>query len=350
MTELNKDISQIDYEILLSDVENAVQAHRLLAIETVQSISNQLYWNIGELIIDNQQKFGWGQSVILKLSQDLPNLIGEGVSWSTRNLQFMKQLVLEYSNVKQAASHLENLKKLIANVPWYHNIIILQKVKETNARIFYLEQTVKNRYSRAVLLHQIKANAYQNYLTKPTQHNFEKALPENIVEQARESIKSIYTLDFLDINKPVTERELETSMIEKVKRLMLELGYGFCFIGNQYKLSLGNKDYFTDLLFYHRILKCLVAVELKVVEFEPEFVGKLDFYLQLIDEQLKQSDDQPSIGILLVPNKNQLEVEYSLRSANKPIGVAEYQLQKQLPKELIGKIPSSDQFQSLWNS
>ena len=350
MAELNKDITQSDYATLLSDVESAVQKYRIQAIESVQSISNYLYWTVGELIIEKQQKFGWGQSVIVKLSQDLPILIGEGVSWSTRNLQFMRQLVLEYSNMKQPASHLENLKKLIVNVPWHHNILILQKVKEFDARVFYLEQTIKNKYSRAVLLHQIKANSYQNYLAKPIQHNFEKALPENIVEQARESIKSVYTLDFLDINRPVTERELETSMIEKVKQLMLELGYGFCYIGNQYKLSLGNKDYYIDLLFYHRILKCLVAVELKVVEFEPEFVGKLDFYLQLIDEQLKQSDDQPSIGILLVPNKNQLEVEYSLRSTNKPIGVAEYQLQKQLPKELIGKIPSSEQFQSIWNS
>jgi len=134
-------------------------------------------------------------------------------------------------------------------------------------------------------------------------------------------------------------------MVEKVKRLMLELGYGFCFIGNQYRLSLGEKDYYIDLLFYHRILKCLVAVELKVVEFEPEFVGKLDFYLQLMDEQLKQLDDQPSIGILLVPEKNHLEVEYTLRNANNPIGVAEYILSKKLPKELIGKLPTAEEFQ-----
>jgi len=231
--------------------------------------------------------------------------------------------------------------------PWYHNILILQKIKEPKARVFYLEQTIKNKYSRAVLLHQIKANAYEYYLSKPTQHNFATALPEHFQEQARESIKSVYSLDFLDINKPVTERALENTMVENVKRLMLELGYGFCFIGNQYRLSLGDKDYYIDLLFYHRILKCLVAVELKVVEFEPEFVGKLDFYLQLMDEQLKQLDDQPSIGILLVPDKNHLEVEYTLRNANNPIGVAEYYLSKQLPKELIGKLPTSEQFQSV---
>ena len=374
MTQLNKNISPDAYNEFLSDVATAVQQHRLQAIQSVQTISNQLYWNIGELIIQKQLEFGWGKSVILLLSLDLPQLIGEGVSWSPRNLQFMKQLVVEYSNVKspvshlevsnsqnsnvnqadsqlentnvkQPASHLDYVKKLVLTTPWYHNILILQKVKEPKARIFYLEQTIKNRYSRAVLLHQIKASAYEYFISKPAQHNFAKALPEHFQEQARESIKSVYSLDFLDINKPVTERDLENTMVENVKRLMLELGYGFCFIGNQYRLSLGEKDYYIDLLFYHRILKCLVAVELKVVEFEPEFVGKLDFYLQLMDEQLKQIDDQPSIGILLVPEKNHLEVEYTLRNAYNPIGVAEYILSKQLPKELIGKLPTSEEFQ-----
>ncbi|TRX23675.1 DUF1016 domain-containing protein [Flavobacterium franklandianum] len=371
MTQLNKDISPDAYNEFLSDVATAVQQHRVQAIQSVQTISNQLYWNIGELIIKKQEEFGWGKSVILLLSRDLPQLIGEGVSWSPRNLQFMKQLVAEYSNVNQAGSQLENtnvkppvsqlenanvnqadshleyVKKLIAATPWQHNVLILQKVKEPKARIFYLEQTIKNRYSRAVLLHQIKANSYEHYTTKPSQHNFAKALPEHFQEQARESIKSVYSLDFLDINKPVTEKALENTMVENVKRLMLELGYGFCFIGNQYRLSLGDKDYYIDLLFYHRILKCLVAVELKVVEFEPEFVGKLDFYLQLMDEQLKQFDDQPSIGILLVPEKNHLEVEYTLRNANKPIGVAEYILSKQLPEEMIGKLPTVAEFQRI---
>lgn len=181
----------------------------------------------------------------------------------------------------------------------------------------------------------------------PTQHNFTIALPQHLQERTRESIKSVYSLDFLDINKPVTERELEKVMVEKVKRLMMELGYGFCFIGNQYKLTLGKKDYFMDLLFYHRILKCLVAVEIKVSEFEPEFVGKLDFYLELVDEQLRQHDDKPSIGILLVPYKDTLEVEYALKTASKPIGVAEYKLSKKLPRELKGKLPSAKDFKQI---
>jgi predicted nuclease of restriction endonuclease-like (RecB) superfamily len=371
----NNEIQTNNYQLLLDEVAGLVQTHRVQAVQSVQTISNQLYWNIGELIIKKQEEFGWGKSIIESLSKDLPGLIGDGVSWSTRNLQFMRQLVLEYSNVnqadspltnvKQTASHLENsdeisnvkplvshleyIKKLVLNTPWKHNITIFQKVKDINARAFYLEQTIKNRYSNTVLLHQIKANAYEYYLTKPSQHNFAKVLPEHFLEQAKESIKSVYSLDFLDINKPVLERDLEKAMVEKVKRLMLELGYGFCFIGNQYRLSLGNKDYYIDLLFYHRILKCLVAVELKTVEFVPEFVGKLDFYLQLIDEQLKQVDDKPSIGILLVPEKNHLEVEYTLRNANKPIGVSEYILSNQLPEEFIGKLPTAEQFRNVLN-
>jgi predicted nuclease of restriction endonuclease-like (RecB) superfamily len=255
---------------------------------------------------------------------------------------------LKSPNVKQVVSHLgEGIKHLVFQVPWRHNILILQKVKDFDARLFYLQTAIKNQYSSSVLLHQIKAQAYENYLLNPAQHNFNAALPEHILEQAQESIKSVYTLDFLDINKPMIERELERYMVENIKRFMLELGYGFCFIGNQYRLTLGEKEYFVDLLFYHRILKCLVAVELKVTEFEPEFIGKLDFYIQLIDEQVKQSDDNPTIGLLLVPSKDNLEVEYALKISQNPIGVSQYKLSKRLPKEFRGKLPTADDFKQM---
>ncbi|MCC2625990.1 MAG: hypothetical protein K0R14_1863 [Burkholderiales bacterium] len=347
MLKSNNGVSSHIYQQFLTEIVNMVQHHRVLAVQSVQSISNTLYWNIGEQILKKQQEYGWGKSVIEQLSKDLEHHIGYGVSWSSRNLWFMRQLVDEYSNLKQPVSELENIKSLVSSVPWGHNILILQRVKDIKARIFYLQNTIKNKYSRSVLLHQINADAYSNHLIHPSQHNFVTTLPEHLLEQTSESIKSIYSLDFLDINTPITERQLENSMVEKVKRLMMEFGRGFCFIGNQYKISLGEKDYFIDLLFYERILKRIVAVELKVKEFEPEFVGKLDFYLQLIDEQLKQPDDNPSIGILLVPHKDQLEVEYALRTASKPIGVAKYIVTKQLPNELKGKLPSAEEFQKL---
>lgn len=359
---MNKSIfSDKTYTEFLKEVVYLVQSHRIYAIQTVQTINIQLYWSIGELILHRQKEYGWGKSIVNQLSKDLTVRIGDGISWSSRNLWFMRQLVLEYSNVNQLGSYLEmeklnqldsvmdieEIKELVCKVPWKHNILIIQKVKNPKARLFYLQTTFKNKYSRSVLLHQINADAYGVYLANPTQHNFETALPEHLLEQTSESIKSVYSLDFLDINKPVSERQLELSMVEKVKRVMMELGYGFCFIANQYQISLGDKDYYIDLLFYHRILKCLVVVELKVVEFQPEFVGKLDFYLQLVDEQLKQEDDKPSIGILLVPNKDQLEVEYALRVASKPIGIAQYKLSKQLPEDLKGKLPTVDDFNEI---
>ena len=364
---VNKKPSKVLYQRFLEDVLTMVQNHQIVAVQSVQAISNQLYWNIGELILKMQQEHGWGKSIIEILSTDLQHHIGKGVSWSSRNLWMMRQLVDDYSNLKQPVSDLSNrnisklkqpvsdlekfnisdIKKLISEVPWGHNILILQKVKDINARIFYLQTTIKNKYSRSLLLHQIKADSYQNYLKNPSQNNFSKILPSHLLEQTKESIKSVYSLDFLDINKAFSERELEKIMVEKVKTFMMEMGYGFCFIGNQYRQTLGKKDYNIDLLFYHRILKCLVAVELKVAEFEPEFVGKLDFYLQLVDEQLKQPDDKPSIGILLVPYKDRLEVEYALKSASKPIGVAEYKISKKLPRELKGKLPSIEDFKNI---
>ncbi len=371
MTDITTNNSETEYQQFVIELIELVQQHRIHAVQAVQSYTNQLYWEIGKLIIKRQKENGWGKSVVEQLSKDLKIHVGEGISWSPRNLWFMRQLVEEYSKVNQADSLLENIKvkqpvsefkntilnqldselekikQLVVNVPWQHNILILQKVKDPKARIFYLQSTIKNRYSRSVLLHQIKTDAYSNYLLNPSQHNFATALPEHLMEQTKESIKSVYSLDFLDINKPISERELESSMVENVKRFMLELGYGFCFIGNQYRINLGEKEYFIDLLFYHRIIKCIVAVELKVTEFEPEFVGKLDFYLQLIDEQLKQPDDKPSIGILLVPYKDHLEVEYALRTASKPIGIAEYTLSKKLPNELKGKLPSADDFKKI---
>lgn len=232
-------------------------------------------------------------------------------------------------------------------IPWGQNLLIMHQVKNQEERKYYLNATNKLGWSRAVLLNQIKANAYQNHLINPKQSNFELALPIHLSEQANEALKSEYNLDFLGMSKPILERELENRLIEKIRDLLLELGYGFSFIGNQYRLKLNKKEYFIDLLFYHRILKCLIAIELKTVEFEPEFAGKMNFYLELLDEQEKQSDDNPSIGIILCPTKDNIEVEYSLRTSSKPIGVAEYKLTNELPNNLKGKVPTSKELKSM---
>ena len=354
-----QNINTIEYTNFLSEVLNHISSSQIKVTKAFNTGINELYWEIGKLIHEKQKHHNWGKSVVEQLSLDLIHNLGGSQSWSTRNLWFMRQLFEEYSPfmevsnynsftiMKQLASQLPNLKQLVSEIPWGHNILILQKVKDINARLYYIKATATNGWSRAVLLNQIKANAFEHFLETPKQHNFEIALPEYLHEQAIESIKSVYSLDFLGIDKPIKERQLENMLIENVKRFIMELGYGFCFIGNQHKLTLGKKDYFTDLLFYHRILKCLVAIELKVVDFEPEFIGKLNYYLELVDEQLKQPDDNPSIGILLCPGKDHLEVEYALRIATKPIGVAEYKLTKELPTQYKGKLPSVEELKQI---
>jgi predicted nuclease of restriction endonuclease-like (RecB) superfamily len=252
----------------------------------------------------------------------------------------MRQFYLEYKNEPE-------LLELALKIPWGQNMLIISQIKDKTERKYYLQATDQLGWSRAVLLNQIKANAYQHHLIEKKMSNFEKALPIHLSEQANEALKSEYNLDFLGITKPILEKELENKLIENIRDLLLELGYGFSFIGNQYRLKLNQKEYAIDLLFYHRILKCLVAIELKTVEFEPEFAGKMNFYLELLDEQEKQPDDNPSIGIILCPVKDNIEVEYALRTSNKPIGVAEYKLTNKLPEKLKGKVPDSKELKRM---
>jgi predicted nuclease of restriction endonuclease-like (RecB) superfamily len=232
---------------------------------------------------------------------------------------------------------------LLAPVPWGHHVEILKKVKLAPERLYYLRATAQFGWTRAVLLNQIKAQAYVRSLAEGKSHNFPLALPEHLAEQAEETLKSSYNLEFLGIGQAVKERELEDGLINKLRDFILELGYGFCFIGRQHRLVLGQKEYFIDLLFYHRFLKCLVAIELKIGEFEPEFAGKMDFYLNLLNERERAPGDNPSIGIILCAEKDDLEVEFALKSKANPIGVAEYQLNASLPKELQGKLPSAEE-------
>lgn len=202
-------------------------------------------------------------------------------------------------------------------------------------------------WSRNVLLNQIKAGAWERSHAEGKSHNFPRVLPPALAEQAEEALKSSYNLEFLGIHQAVKERELESQLIDKLRDFILELGYGFCFIGRQHRLTLGRKEYFVDLLFYHRFLKALVAVELKIGPFQPEYAGKMDFYLNLLNDKERAPDDAPSIGIILCAEKDSLEVEFALRSKANPIGVAEYQLQPSLPAELRGKLPSVRQFQQV---
>ena len=335
-----KELNTNDYETFIDEIISTINSARYNAFKSINKHHIGLNFEIGKQIVINQKKHGWGKSIVNSMSNDINKLIDGIKGYSPQNLWKMRQFYVEYAEEVE-------LYEMALEIPWGQNMLIIHKIKDKVERIYYLNATNKMAWSRSVLLNQIKANAYQRHKLNPKQSNFDKALPVHLSEQANEAMKSEYNLDFLGITKPILERELENRLVENVRDLLLELGYGFTFIGNQYRLKLNEKEYFIDLLFYHRFLKCLVAIELKAVEFEPEFAGKMNFYLELLDEQEKQEDDNPSIGIILCPTKDNIEVEYSLRSSSKPTGVSEYKLTNELPKNLKGKVPSAKELKQM---
>jgi predicted nuclease of restriction endonuclease-like (RecB) superfamily len=358
-----------DYLRFIEELKARVVSARITAARAITHEAILLYWDIGRGIVEKQEVYAWGESVINQVSIDLLNAFPGSTGYSPRNLRSARQLYLTYSDpaiwlqpiakfAKQAganeiwlqpvaklstASVVEFLRQLVAEIPWGQNLLILNKLTDPAARLWYIRATVRFGWSRNVLLNQIKGGAYERAVTEKKIHNFELALPEHFAEQADEMLKSSYSLDFLGLGKAVKERELEDRLVSRLQAFLLELGYGFCFVGRQHRIALGKKEYFIDLLFYHRFLKALVAFELKVGPFEPEFAGKMDFYLNLLNDKERAPGDQPSIGIILCAEKDDVEVEYALRSKANPIGVAAYQLQSKLPGELKGKLPTAKQ-------
>lgn len=326
----------VQYGKLLQDIKARIQAARYRAFRAVNRELISLYWDIGRMIVERQREHGWGKSVVERLSADLQKEFPGAHGYSRDNLWRMRMFYLEYKDD-------EKLAQLVPEIPWGHNVLILQKTRGSAEREYYLKAVRELGWSRNVLLNQIKAEAYRLSL-KPKTHNFPKALPAHLAEQAEESLKSVYSLDFLGITKPVLERELEKRLVEKVKRFMLELGAGFSFIGDQYRLELDRTEYFIDLLFFNRALKSLVAVELKTGKFRPEYAGKMDFYLHLLDDQVRFKDENPPVGIILCADKSRVTVEYALRSVKHPVGVAEYRLTRRLPGPLRRILPSEKEF------
>ncbi|MDX8408616.1 MAG: PDDEXK nuclease domain-containing protein [Mariprofundales bacterium] len=343
-----------DYGAWLSEVKSRISSARTAAAWSVNRELILLYWDIGRGIVQKQQMLGWGKSVVERLAHDLREELPGTSGFSADNLWRMRQFFSEYSlnafleqlvpdrSENNASIILEQtVPELLVDIPWGHHIEIMKKEKEPAKRIYYFQATARFGWTRKVLLNQIKVGAYEHSLAEGKSHNFPALLPDRLAEQAEEMLKSAYNMEFLGIHREIKERELESRLIDKLNDFILELGYGFCFIGRQHRVVLGNKEYFIDLLFYHRFLKCLVAIELKIGEFEPKFAGKMDFYLNLLNDRERSPDDNPSIGIILCVEKDDLEVEFALRSKTNPIGVAEYQLKPTLLKELRGKLPSA---------
>ena len=324
-------INQSQYNDMLRQIIAEIKSTRVVVARRINSSMMQMYWNIGKRLSIEKLEKGYGSGVVNRLSADLQQEFPETTGFSPRNLWNMK-LFYEFYILAD-----EKLQRSVAVLPWRHNILIMSKTKSMKEARYYVESALEMNWSHDVLLNFIKADSYKHAKLQPKLHNFDKTLPEHLLEQADEILKSTYNLEFLGITKPVKELELEKRLVEKIKFLLLELGTGFSFIGNQHRLTLNNKEYRADLLFFNRKLRALVAIDLKMGEFEPEFVGKMNFYLGLLDDQVKLEDENHSIGIILCANKDQVEVEVALRDFNKPISIADYQLQfpeKQI-KELI---------------
>lgn len=344
-----------DYVSLVGELRKRIASARAAASRSVNRELIGLYWDIGKAIAERQQRLGWGESVVESISRDLRKAFPGAAGFSARNLRDMKRFFRTYSAEEfwrqavaksRAPSAARALPNVLADVPWGHHLLILNKVPVQAQRAFYLQGSARYGWSRNVLLNQVKAGAFERSLSDGKAHNFPLTLPEHLAEQAEEALKSSYNLEFLGIGQAVRESQLEDRLIDRLRDFILELGYGFCFIGRQYRLTLGRKDYFVDLLFYHRFLRSLVALELKIGAFEPAYAGQMDFYLNLLNDREKATDDMPSIGVILCAEKDNLAVEFSLKSKTNPIGVAEYQLQRALPSELHGKLPSADQLQA----
>ncbi|MFA5780119.1 MAG: PDDEXK nuclease domain-containing protein [Elusimicrobiota bacterium] len=327
------------YISFLNEIKQKIASARVQASRQLNKELIKLYWDLGKTIIEKQKQYGWGHGIVEKLAGDLQNEFPNLQGYSSRNLWDMRRF---YDTYRDSPI----LRQIVAEIPWGHNLMILNKISNMKEREYYIKASSEMGWSRNVLLNQINADAYGLSTKIPKQHNFPKTLPAHLSEQADESLKSVYNLDFLGITKPVLERDLEKRLIEKIKHFLLELGSGFSFIGNQYRLELDGAEYFVDLLFFNRKIKCLVAVELKTGKFQPEYAGKMDFYLHLLNEQTRLKDENPPIGIILCADKSNITVEYALRSVKNPMGVSKYHLTTKLPAELKKVLPSEKEMKN----
>jgi predicted nuclease of restriction endonuclease-like (RecB) superfamily len=328
---MHKEVIHNQYSEMLRSIIAEIKSTRVTLAQRINSGMMQMYWNIGKRLSAEKLEKGYGGSVVKRLSSDLQQEFPDTTGFSPRNLWDMKRFYEFYTLAD------EKLRQDVAVLPWKHNLLIMSSVKSIDEARYYVEITNENSLSRNVLLNFIKSYSYRNTKILPKQHNFSLTLPEQLQDQANEILKSTYNLEILGLKHPLKERELERRLVEKIKFFLLELGTGFTFIGNQHRLTHNDKDFFVDLLFFNRKLHSLVAIDLKVGEFEPEFVGKMNYYLGLLDDKMKQEDENPSIGIILCATKGKVDIELALRDFNKPIGIAEYMLQfpEKEMKELI---------------
>ncbi len=322
------------YASAFAEIKERVRTAQYAALRSVNKRLVGLYWDIGRIILERQATEGWGKSVVERLSADLQREFPGTGGFSASNVWRMKAFYEGYCSS-------EKLAPLVREIAWSHNVVILERCSDLLEREFYLRMTRKFGWSKNVLIHQIENQSYEKSLLGQT--NFDKALTPELRSRAKLAVRDEYTFDFLELGERHSERELERALIGRIEDFLRAMGGMFAFVGSQFRLEVAGKEYFIDLLLFHRKLKCLVAIELKIGEFEPEFVGKMQFYLAALDKLVRMEGENPAIGIILCKEKNRTIVEYALMPADKPIGVATYDIVKRLPKALKGQLPSPEQ-------
>lgn len=365
-----------DYINILNSLKQKIQQARTKAAIKVNTELLKLYWEIGSIVSEQEKTKGWGAKVVVQLSKDLSSEFSDMKGFSQRNLRYMRDFALAYpefgadvqtflqqaaakSNTNEESSFLQGspakfqnndiqhvtiLQESLAKLSWYHHTSLLDKIKDRDIRLFYIQETIKNGWSRDVMIHQIEGGLYERQ--GKISSNFESTITPEKSELVQQLFKDPYKFEFIYLGKEAKERDLEDALMNQLTKFLLELGQHFAFMGRQYKIMIGEREYFFDLLFYHTRLKRHIVIDLKIDEFKPEYKGKMEFYLNLADEHLKQLDDEKSIGLILCKTKDGLVVEYALRDSSKPIGIAEYTISEKLPANIRGELPTVEELEA----
>ncbi|MCL2142350.1 MAG: PDDEXK nuclease domain-containing protein [Methanimicrococcus sp.] len=342
------------YGPFIKEIKDLIYRRQYEAMKHVNKELIQLYWEIGKEIDCKQREQGWGKYVVEILAKELQKEFPGVQGFSARNLWLMRSFYVEYSTavilqplVAELEKHPQSaiLPPLVAEISWSKNVVIMQKCKDPSEREFYIKMTKNYGWTKDVLINNIENRAFEKYFTNQT--NFDETVPEKYKLQAKLAVKDDYNFDFIEMGIKHNEAELESGIIKNIRAFLIEMGGNFSFIGNQYHLNVADDDYYIDLLLYHRRLRCLIAVDLKIGEFKPEYAGKMQFYLSALDETMKLPEENPSIGIIICKSKNRTRVEYTLKTTNKPIGVATYSFYENLPEEMRSLLPSPDEIAAI---
>ena len=358
--------NKTDFAALLADVKQRIQTAQIRAMLAVNSELVRLYWDIGRLIDLRQKQEGWGAGVIPRLAAELKNEMPEIKGFSERNIGRMISFYRDYPEpesilpppVAKLTQHYDcqSIMPIVQlpvtqltdaclwRIPWIHHVVLMEKIRSRADRLWYMDQILANGWSRNLLVMQIDMHAHKRQ--GKIKSNFAQVLPPHQSDLVQQTLKDPYIFDFLTLEEPFRERELETHLVHDVQKFLIELGQGFAFVGRQYRLDVGDEDFYIDLLFYHLRLRAFVVIDLKKGKFKPEYAGKLNFYCNVVNDRLKHPSDQPTIGLILCQERSRLQAEYSFAGIDKPIGVATYQLTRALPKSIRSAMPTVEELEA----